>query len=43
MDTARLPSEIRRRTVVDCSLTSGLFMETFLLASMEFADGALSD
>lgn len=43
MDTARLPSEIRRRTIVDYSLTSGLFLEIFLLASMEFADGALSD
>jgi hypothetical protein len=28
---------------VDCSLTSGLLMELYLLASMVFADGALSE
>jgi hypothetical protein len=28
---------------IDCSLTSGLLMELDLLASMVFADGALSD
>jgi len=42
MDTARMPSEslVRR---IDCSLTSGLLMESILLASMVFADGTLSD
>jgi len=28
---------------IDCRLTSGLLMEYMLLASMVFADGALSD
>ena len=28
---------------IDCSLTSGLLMEFCLLASMVFADGALSE
>jgi hypothetical protein len=42
MDTARMPSEFWRAEF-DCSLTSGLFTELSLLASMEFADGALSE
>jgi len=41
MDTARMPNKIGEED--HCSLTSGLFMEIALLASMEFADGALSE